>query len=71
MTRTRGPGLASANLLSAYRTGGIPGVGAKYLARKDSRPWPLSVPASWERLPAAFAVTCPHLHHLKIKGHTM
>lgn len=29
--------LMSANLLSSYRTGGIPGVGAKYLARKDSR----------------------------------
>ena len=29
--------LMSANLVSAYRTGGIPGVGAKYLARKDSR----------------------------------
>ena len=28
--------LMSANLVSAYRTGGIPGVGAKYLARKDS-----------------------------------
>ena len=26
--------LMSANLVSAYRTGGIPGVGAKYLARK-------------------------------------
>ena len=30
--------LMSANLLSSYRTGGIPGVGAKYLARKDSKP---------------------------------
>ena len=29
--------LMSANLLSSYRTGGIPGVGAKYLARKDSK----------------------------------
>ena len=29
--------LMSANLLSAYRTGAIPGVGAKYLARKDSK----------------------------------
>lgn len=29
--------LQSANLLSAVRTGAIPGVGAKYLARKDSK----------------------------------
>ena len=29
--------LMSANLVSAYRTGGIPGVGAKYLARKDAK----------------------------------
>ena len=29
--------LMSANLVSCYRTGAIPGVGAKYLARKDSR----------------------------------
>jgi ornithine cyclodeaminase len=28
--------LMSANLLSAYRTGAIPGVGAKYLAKKDA-----------------------------------
>ena len=27
----------SANLLSAYRTGGIPGIGAKYLAKKRCR----------------------------------
>ncbi|WP_262927366.1 Rossmann-fold NAD(P)-binding domain-containing protein [Phytohalomonas tamaricis] len=27
----------SANLLSAYRTGTIPGVGARHLARKDAR----------------------------------
>ena len=27
----------SANLLSAYRTGAVPGVGARYLARKDSK----------------------------------
>ncbi len=29
--------LMSANLLSAARTGGVPGVGARHLARKDSR----------------------------------
>ena len=29
--------IMSANLLSAYRTGAIPGVGARYLAREDAR----------------------------------
>ena len=29
--------LMSANLLSAYRTGAVPGVGAKHLARRDSK----------------------------------
>ena len=29
--------LMSANLVSSYRTGAIPGVGAKYLARKDAK----------------------------------
>jgi ornithine cyclodeaminase len=29
--------IMSANLLSAYRTGAVPGVGAKYLARPDSK----------------------------------
>ena len=35
--------LMSANLVSCYRTGAIPGVGAKYLARK-----PLSDRVLWE-----------------------
>jgi ornithine cyclodeaminase len=35
----------SANLLSAYRTGAIPGVGARHLARKDRAWWALSAPA--------------------------
>jgi ornithine cyclodeaminase/alanine dehydrogenase-like protein (mu-crystallin family) len=29
--------LMSANLLSAYRTGAVPGMGARFLARPDSR----------------------------------
>lgn len=29
--------MMSANLLSSYRTGGIPGVGCKYLAREDAK----------------------------------
>ncbi|MFX5271977.1 ornithine cyclodeaminase, partial [Acinetobacter baumannii] len=34
----------SANLLSAYRTGAIPGVGARHLARKDSKVFGLMGP---------------------------
>ena len=59
----------SANLLSAYRTGGVPGVGAKYLARQDSETVAIIGPGVMGKTSlAAFAVTCPHLHRLHIKG---
>ena len=59
----------SANLLSAYRTGGIPGVGAKYLARKDSETAAIIGPGVMGKTSlAAFAATCPKLHRIKIKG---
>ncbi|MGN0241793.1 MAG: tyramine oxidase subunit B [Candidatus Weimeria sp.] len=59
----------SANLLSAYRTGGIPGVGAKYLARKDSETAAIIGPGVMGKTSlAAFAVTCPKLHRVNIKG---
>lgn len=59
----------SANLLSAYRTGGIPGVGARYLARKDSEKVAIIGPGVMGKTSlAAFAVTCPRLHRLAIKG---
>ena len=59
----------SANLLSAYRTGGVPGVGAKYLARKDSETVAIIGPGVMGKTSlAAFAVTCPKLHRLQIKG---
>ena len=41
--------LMSANLVSAYRTGGIPGVGARHLARKDAKVAPSWGLASWAR----------------------
>lgn len=41
--------LMSANLLSAYRTGAIPGVGAKYLAKKILKQLPLSDLVLWEK----------------------
>lgn len=59
----------SANLLSAYRTGGIPGVGAKYLARQDSRVAAIIGPGVMGKTSlAAFAVTCPELTEVRIKG---
>ncbi len=61
----------SANLISAYRTGGIPGVGARYLARKDSETVAIIGPGVMGKTSlAAFAVTCPKLHRIRIKGHT-
>lgn len=59
----------SANLLSAYRTGGVPGVGAKYLARQNSETVAIIGPGVMGKTSlAAFAVTCPKLHRLHIKG---
>lgn len=59
----------SANLLSAYRTGGIPGVGAKYLARKNSKTAAIIGPGVMGKTSlAAFAATCPQLHRVNIKG---
>ena len=61
--------LMSANLVSAYRTGGIPGVGAKYLARKDSRVVSIIGPGVMGKTSlAAFVSVCPNLDTVKIKG---
>jgi N-[(2S)-2-amino-2-carboxyethyl]-L-glutamate dehydrogenase len=59
----------SANLLSAYRTGAVPGVGARYLARKDSRVIGLLGPGVMGRTAvAAFLAVCPLIDTLRIKG---
>jgi ornithine cyclodeaminase/alanine dehydrogenase-like protein (mu-crystallin family) len=59
----------SANLLSAYRTGAIPGVGARHLARKDSRVIGLLGPGVMGKTTvAAFMAVCPRIDTLKIKG---
>ncbi|KGD72018.1 ornithine cyclodeaminase [Tatumella morbirosei] len=59
----------SANLLSAYRTGAIPGVGAKHLARKDSRVVGLLGPGVMGKTTlAAFMAVCPQIDTLKVKG---
>ena len=61
--------LMSANLLSAYRTGAIPGVGAKYLARKDSKTVAIVGPGVMGKTAlAAFMSVCPKIDTVKIKG---
>ena len=61
--------LMSANLLSAYRTGAIPGVGAKYLARKDSKVLGICGPGVMGKTSlAAILATCPHIEEIKVKG---
>lgn len=59
----------SANLLSAYRTGAIPGVGARHLARKDSKVIGLAGPGVMGKTTvAAFMAACPQVDTIKIKG---
>lgn len=59
----------SANLLSAYRTGAIPVVGAKYLARQDSRVIGLLGPGVMGKTTiAAFLSVCPNVDTVKVKG---
>ena len=59
----------SANLLSAYRTGAIPGVGARHLARRDSRVIGLLGPGVMGKTTvAAFLAVCPQVDTLKLKG---
>ena len=61
--------LMSANLLSAYRTGALPGVGAKALARKDSRVAAIVGPGVMGKTNIeAFACACPLLDTVKVKG---
>ena len=61
--------LMSANLLSSYRTGGIPGVGAKYLARKDAKTVSIIGPGVMGKTSlSAFLSVCPNLDTLKVKG---
>lgn len=61
--------LMSANLVSCYRTGAIPGVGAKYLAKKDSTTVTIVGPGVMGRTSLlAFLSVCPKLDTVKIKG---
>ncbi|QMV14178.1 tyramine oxidase subunit B [Vibrio spartinae] len=59
----------SANLLSAYRTGAVPGVGARHLARKDSKVIGLLGPGVMGKTAvAAFITACPQIDTIKVKG---
>jgi ornithine cyclodeaminase len=61
--------MMSANLLSAYRTGAVPGVGARHLARKNSRVVGIVGPGVMARTSLdAFMVACPLIDTVKIKG---
>lgn len=61
--------LMSANLLSAYRTGAIPGVGAKYLTRKGAKVCGICGPGVMGKTSlAAIMCTCPDIDTVKVKG---
>jgi ornithine cyclodeaminase/alanine dehydrogenase-like protein (mu-crystallin family) len=59
----------SANLLSAYRTGAVPGVGARHLARKNSRVVGILGPGVMAKTSlSAFMAVCPCISEIKVKG---
>lgn len=61
--------IMSANLLSAYRTGAIPGVGARFLARPDAKVLGILGPGVMAKTSvSAFMVACPKIDTLKVKG---
>jgi len=61
--------LMSANLLSAYRTGAVPGVGARFLARPGARVVGIVGPGVMARTSlAAFVTACPQIDTVKVKG---
>jgi len=59
----------SANLLSAYRTGAIPGVGARHLAREDATTVGILGPGVMAKTSLiSFMAVRPEIDHVKIKG---
>lgn len=61
--------MMSANLVSSYRTGAIPGVGAKYLAKKEAKVVSIIGPGVMGKTSLqAFVSVCPKLDTLKVKG---
>lgn len=61
----------SANVLSAYRTGAVPGVGVKYLAKEDSKVVGIIGPGVMNKTAfAAIMASRPDIETVKIKGRT-
>lgn len=61
--------LMSANLLSAYRTGAIPGVGARYLALKNSKVCGICGPGVMGKTSLEAIINeCPDIEKVKVKG---
>ena len=61
--------IMSANLLSAYRTGAIPGVGARYLARKDAKVVGIVGPGPMNRTSLeSFLAVRPDIDTVKVAG---
>ena len=61
--------LLSANLLSAMRTGAIPGVGARYLADKNARVAGICGPGVMGKTSLeAILCSCPGIEEIKVKG---
>ena len=59
----------SANILSAYRTGAIPGVGARYYSREDSRTVGIVGPGVMSRTAFdSFMTVRPGINRVQIKG---
>ncbi len=59
----------SANLLSAYRTGAVPGVGARHLARRDAKVVGILGPGVMAKTSlAAFIAVNPQIDTVKVKG---
>lgn len=59
----------SANILSAYRTGAVPGVGYKYFAKKDSKVIGIIGPGVMSKTALAAIMTVrPGINTIKVKG---